>query len=366
MPAKRYTENSEEFKELLHDYLNFETTGWKPFDTNLGGADHYKSRGNYWANQVGSRHAFRGLAKKVAGKALALIPNSTLEKHGYDPTLEKVNDDETTKQAAPKKPTKASNVEDDDEDDGNNTNMEKVVDLTGEDDHSSIDQILLGYTPGQMRKPYVLQYPTGNKVGIVCCLDGDVDDKSSNKFKLSKDSKTITRSRRVPKECLDAEILLNGINEDKVEGVVAGFGSSDLDVVVLGSALQKRLKGDWIIRDEHGDIWEPRDVIELPFPCLPTMVSIEGKAMNTFKVRKNKHGFRWAYFWLVGKHAHVAAGASESKRFGGTRVTNIDREDDTSMFSYQTVPSKTADGPVKSIKFKNKKNTSAKHKLVKK
>jgi len=231
------------------------------------------------------------------------------------------------------------------------TNIEKVVDLTGED-QKSIDQILLGYKPGQMKKPFILQYPTGNKVGIVCCLDGDVEDKTSNKFKLSKDSKIITRSRRVPPECLDAEILINGMNKDKVEGMVAGFGSSDLDVVVLDSAIQRRLKDNCFIRDEHGDIWEPRDVIDLPFACLPTMVSIEGRPMKTFKVRKNQYGFRWASFWLVGKHAHVAAGASGSKRFGGTRVT-YSGSDDVSQYSYQTVRSNN-DVPMKNVSVKKK------------
>ena len=117
-----------------------------------------------------------------------------------------------------------------------------------------MEQILQGYKPAQMMKPYIQQYPTGNKVGIVCCLDGDIEDKTSNKFKFSKKSKTITRSRRVPKECLDAEILLDGMNKDNVEGMVAGFGSNDLDVLVLNSALQRRLKEDSFIRDENGDI----------------------------------------------------------------------------------------------------------------
>src|SRR6056300_1387285 len=84
MPEK-YDEHSEPYKELLHDFLNFETTGFKPFGKGtIGGADHYKSRGDYWEQNVGSRDAFRSLAKRVASRACALIPNSTMEKHGYD------------------------------------------------------------------------------------------------------------------------------------------------------------------------------------------------------------------------------------------------------------------------------------------
>jgi len=82
------------------------------------------------------------------------------------------------------------------------------------------------------------------------------------------------------------------------------------------------------------------------------MVSIEGRPMKTFKVRKNQYGFRWASFWLVGKHAHVAAGASGSKRFGGTRVT-YSGSDDVSQYSYQTVRSNN-DIPMKNVSVKKK------------
>jgi len=37
MTNKKYGEDSEIFKTLLHDFLNFKTTGWKPFAKNVGG-----------------------------------------------------------------------------------------------------------------------------------------------------------------------------------------------------------------------------------------------------------------------------------------------------------------------------------------
>jgi len=92
MPEK-YNEMSEEYKELLHDYLNFEETGFKPFDKIIGGANHYTSRGNYWQEMVGTKDSFRGLAKRVAVKACSMLPNSTLAKYGYDSTLDKVTND---------------------------------------------------------------------------------------------------------------------------------------------------------------------------------------------------------------------------------------------------------------------------------
>ena len=82
--------------------------------------------------------------------------------------------------------------------------------------------------------------------------------------------------------------------------------------------------------------------------------------MKTFKVRKNSHGFRWASFWLVGKHAHVAAGATEIKRFGGTRALNAGPGDDRSVYSYQTVRSNSV--PMKNVSIK-KKAVATKHKV---
>ena len=54
----KYDEHSEEFKELLHDFMNFEETGFKPWGTGIGGKDHYRARGDYWEKTIGSRDAF--------------------------------------------------------------------------------------------------------------------------------------------------------------------------------------------------------------------------------------------------------------------------------------------------------------------
>ena len=93
MPKHKYVENSEEWKELLHDFLNFEESGFKPFEQNIGGVDHIRSHDDFWEKTVGSKHTFRSLAKRVAMKACAFLPNSTLEKYGYDRTLDKVTDE---------------------------------------------------------------------------------------------------------------------------------------------------------------------------------------------------------------------------------------------------------------------------------
>ena len=103
-----------------------------------------------------------------------------------------------------------------------------VINLTApETEQTKLDSTLLGYVPGKLMKPYVLHYPTGNKVGIVCALDGDVEEKGAHKFKLSKDATTMYRLRQVPKERTSAHYLLYGAQGKKKDEDVAS-GSSDL------------------------------------------------------------------------------------------------------------------------------------------
>jgi hypothetical protein len=108
--------------------------------------------------------------------------------------------------------------------------------------HYSKSWIIAWIARTQMRKPFLLEYPTGNKLGIVCCLDGDVEDRTSNEFRLSNDGMTMTRMRRVLKACSSGSFLLKGIDgENKEEGFMPGFGSTDIDVQVIDSAIQKRM-----------------------------------------------------------------------------------------------------------------------------
>ena len=336
MPVK-HPETSEVYRRILHDFMNYPSTGFEPFGKNVGGVDHFNSS-TFYEETMKSRHAFRSLAQKVAQKACSLLPNN-MNGNEDDISKEDENDDDGGNKAAVP-PSKASKITPIDPND-----------LTALDD-DSVGGRIFGCELGQMRKPFLLEYPTRNKLGIVCCLDGDVEDRTSNEFRLSNDGRTMTRMRRVPKACSSGSFLLKGIDgEDKQEGFMPGFGSTDIDVQVIDSAIQKRLKN--CKREKNGDIWEPRDVIDLPFPCMPTIVSKEGKAMKTFKSRMNANGFWWAYFWLVGKHAAKAAGASEHKRFGGTRVFSA--TDDASLYSYQTVNSK--DVPIKHVLEKKRKKT---------
>ena len=108
----KYDEHSEAWKELFDDFIHFEETGFKPFEKSVGGAEHYPSRGDYWKEKIGLKDSFRSLAKRVAMKACAMLPDSTLMKYGYERRLDKVTNDkaENGKQA----PKKARDSEDND------------------------------------------------------------------------------------------------------------------------------------------------------------------------------------------------------------------------------------------------------------
>ena len=129
MVHAKYTEHSEEFKELLHDFMNFEETGFKPWGTGIGGKDHYRARGDYWEKTIGSRDAFRALAKRVATKACSLIPNDKMADQGLVSILE----------------------QDEESDDGANPNPQsRFIDMTGGEELARIEEALDGYKPGEI------------------------------------------------------------------------------------------------------------------------------------------------------------------------------------------------------------------------
>jgi hypothetical protein len=151
-----------------------------------------------------------------------------------------------------------------------------------------------------LRKPYVMEYPNGNKLCIIFPLDGDVEDKTSNQLEFSRDNKSIVRLRRVPQCRKNAEMMLNGAVSQKDDDVHPGFGFCDADLVILNAVIHERMKK--CTADSNGDVWEAREKIILPFLCIPTLFSKHGKKMTSYKVKKNKNGFTWCYFWLVGMH----------------------------------------------------------------
>ncbi|CAJ1953983.1 unnamed protein product [Cylindrotheca closterium] len=180
MPEK-HGKSSEVYKELLHDFMNFKQTGWKPFGPNIGGVEHMKSKTMY-EKKMASRHAFRSLAKKVAADAVGLLPSSFIEDEGaQEDSDDDDDDDEGENKAARSSSANAAST-------SRKTSSSKPIDLTCQAAKEDVDGRILGFEVGQMRQHYLLQYPTGNKLGVVCCLDGDVEDRTSNQFKLSNDA----------------------------------------------------------------------------------------------------------------------------------------------------------------------------------
>jgi hypothetical protein len=301
-------------KQLLWDYLNYKTTGFKPWVTKgLGGTDHWRSRVIY---QEASRSAFRSQAKKAAQEAMHLLPAADIPIDIGVGIV--VQDAAVEKEAAG---AQKDDVEEDDlfpsdDDDYSSSGKE---DETLDDTFDDIaDEEMLN-----LRKPYVLEYPNGNKLCIVFPLDGDVEDKTSNQLEFSRDNKTLVRWRRVPECRKNAEMMLNGVVSQKDADVHPGFGFSDADLVILDAVIHERMQN--CTADRNGDVWEARESIILPFACIPTLFSKHGKKMTSYKVKKNKSGFTWCYFWLVGMHVINASGfkhhsAAPKKRFGGTRV----------------------------------------------
>ena len=135
-----------------------------------------------------------------------------------------------------------------------------------------------------------MPYPNGRVVLVIFKLDGDVDEDNSYQLEFSADGSRIYVFARVPEEMKSAGSLL-GIN-NKVK--------HDADCQLLDTVIKRRLEASQ--PDEFGDLWVPREIIELPFKCHKCLFNKHNEAITSFLLRKNNKGYGWGYFWVTGEH----------------------------------------------------------------
>ena len=56
-------------------------------------------------------------------------------------------------------------------------------------------------------------------------------------------------------------------------------GDLDADYLVFSTAIERRIEGAG--RDDNGNIWEPREVIQLPFPCHDSLFDKYGNKITS-------------------------------------------------------------------------------------
>lgn len=322
---------------ILQDFLDYKNTGKKPWGKGVGGADHYKSKEIYTKNA--SQSAFRTQARKIAQLALVQLQLKDFDdKDSHNPELKdapgaensnnsvKGNNDceEASSESSSHHETSVS---------GNDGENEENFDSSDDDDLDGFDDIELGELQNS-REPFFTGYPTADKILAIFPLDGDVLDPDANQFEFINDNNAIRRMGKVPKVRESCTAL---IGDGKEKPSKMGFSSVDL--VVVDAEIKKRMRLNKYKRDENGDIWEIRATLQLPFKCDPHFRNREGQILNTFRIRSNKFGFTWVYFWLL---AWKPPKPTPAKRIGGTFVTVMSNED-SSVFTEKTYDFKNPD-----------------------
>lgn len=321
--------DSEIYKLLYEDFKNFKTTNRPPFGRGVGGKDHYRSREIY---QKVTHSVFRSQAQKIAQK---VCQDLKLTDYPDDPPdqadlARKIRSPDSYDNGKAQNGAHDSSNEEDESFTASNNESDSDDGLDG------FDEIEMGEICNS-REPFLMEYPTRDKVLVIFPLDGNVLDSDGNQFEFTDNNKAIRRLGKVPKEresCVD----LIGDGQE----LPTKIGYQRIDLVVVDAEIQKRLDANKYKRDENKNIWEIRATLELPFKCDPQLRDRKGQVMKTFRMHSNDRGFRWGYFWLL---ASKPPKPKPAKRIGGTLVT-VTSKDDLSVYTEKTY---------KSVKKKSRK-----------
>ena len=342
-------------KQILEDFKNWKTTGFKPWGKAVGGANHYHSSHKY---KVVSASAFRSQAQKIAKIALEQMPACEYEDddegnltrlRGTD--LDKKTERDLSTEDEKNLPLDSQrrnpwirfdndvkeNEDIENEEDINDCNDDDDGDYSSSNEECSTDDVLEGFDEIELgelqnsRSLFLSEYPTGDKLLVIFPLDGNVLDTDANQFEFIEDNTAIQRWGKVPKE-RESCVALIGLGTEKPSKI----GFSDVDLMVVDAEIQKRLKSNKYKRDENGDIWEIRATLELPFKCNPHLYAKNGKVLTTFRMLSNRRGFSWGYFWLL---AWSPPKPKPAKRIGGKLVTTMSKEE-SSVYTEKTYESK--------------------------
>ena len=142
-----------------------------------------------------------------------------------------------------------------------------------------------------LRDTIVAPYPNGDMAIVIFELDGDLEG-SAVELEFSNNGQKIAIRSRVPEELTNAELLLGSTkNRKRIQ---------DADCMLLNQMIKERIDGSE--KDDYGNLWELREVIDLPFRCKKCLVTRDGEQMPSYLLKKNEQGYAWGYFWVIGEH----------------------------------------------------------------
>ena len=167
-----------------------------------------------------------------------------------------------------------------------------------------------------IRDTIVAPYPNDEMAIVLFELDGDIQG-DAFELQFANDGTQIAVFSRVPKELKSAEVLLGGMR-DRKQG-------QNADCMLLDQVIKERLKGGR--EDNAGNLWELREVVNLPFKCKLRLYNKYKDEMDTYLLRKNDKGYAWGYFWVVAENVALEERAPTKVR---CKTSNIETSDEES------------------------------------
>ena len=248
---------------ILRDLIHFKETGFSPFSRESYESENFwRSREEYQKVPLG---AFKAQAGRLAKIAVAQMPSAEKK------MLEK---------------KKTGGI-------GRKKGKESLPAAISTDSPIRQPSSLQKHARVQsLRDTIVVPYPNNEMAIVIFELDGDVKDATAFQLQFSQTGQQISIFFRVPKELTSAESLLG---KKKGRGKI-----QDADCMLLEQVIKKRLNGS--VKDNRGDLWETRVMVDLPFRCKKCLFNKHGEVMVSFLLRTNAQGYGWGYFWVVGEH----------------------------------------------------------------
>ena len=160
----------------------------------------------------------------------------------------------------------------------------------------------------RLHDPYVLPYPSSDKVFCHLPMDGNVDEEDD--FKVEVKPRRIQAWVRIPSELEDAYELLG---ED---GRLSNNRENCPHCILFQAEIDKRIKETVIKRDEQGHLWMLKHDLPVPFDVMLKYFDKEGIETESFMIQTNGFGYYYAQFWLKA----VPTNKAQANRAKGKRV----------------------------------------------
>ncbi len=142
----------------------------------------------------------------------------------------------------------------------------------------------------KLQDPYVLPYPSNDKIFCQLPMNGNVDEDDDFKIELKQNG--IQSWVRVPTELEDAYELLG---ED---GRLSDNRENCPHCIIFQAEIDKRLKAASLKRDDKGHLWSLEHNLPTPFDVLLKYYDKEGSEMDSFLIQTNGLGYYYVQFWL--------------------------------------------------------------------